>query len=297
MERTIKTNIDVFRLISTVSSHGLVFRIPRKAWFSLFNSPYPAHLNESALDVYYPENEALMPLEEGKVLEVRRFKTPKIRRDCLDFEPLILVRLNKEMVVKVLHVNPSVKVGEKVRLGDPLGKLIISGYFLPWTNPHAHFELRRVEDPYRALGAYKLKLDKRFRRLNKKFGKRSLIFTVKERDGNNVWVQPLNLKSKVSGFPVFSGKEQCFLDGGIPFHGYGVAVGGERPPIKSLDGKVLGEIIDKAYAGIVFKPIRKVYVNRKKIVGIESFLNTNLVKLVGVKEDLNFGDVLELKFR
>jgi hypothetical protein len=284
-------------LIPVVSSCGFRLRIPRKAWFSLFNSPYPAHLHESALDVYYPENEVLMPIEEGKVLEVRWFETPKIRKDCLGFEPLILIRLNKKKVVKVLHVNPSVKVGEKVRLGDPLGKPIISGYFLPWTNPHAHFELRKIKDPYRALGAYKLKLDKKFKVGLKKLEKGSLLFMVKEKNGDNVWVQPLNPKSKIGGFPVFSGEKQCFLDGGIPFHGYGVVVGGKKSPIKSLDGKILGKVIGKTYTGIVFKPTRKVYVNGKKIVGIESFLNTNLVKLVGVKENLSSGDILELKFR
>ena len=284
-------------LIPVVSSCGFRLRIPRKAWFSLFNSPYPAHLHESALDVYYPENEVLMPIEEGKVLEVRWFETPKIRKDCLGFEPLILIRLNKKKVVKVLHVNPSVKVGEKVRLGDPLGKPIISGYFLPWTNPHAHFELRKVTDPYRALGAYKLKLDKRFKvGLKNPCKKGCLVFRVLEKGVDGVWVQPLNAGFRLSGLTVFSGRKQCFLDGGIPFHGYGVAVGGKSSPIKTLDGKVLGRVIGKTNAGVVFKPIRKIYVNGKRIVGVESFLNLNLVKLVGVKEKLSIGDHVELKF-
>ncbi|RLG91173.1 MAG: hypothetical protein DRO36_04790, partial [Candidatus Hecatellales archaeon] len=239
----VKNSLLVLGLILAASSCGFKFWVPRKAWFSLFNSPYPAHRDESALDVYYPENEVLMPLEEGRVFEVKWFEAPKVRRDGLNFEPLILIEVGGGKVVKVLHVKPSVKVGEKVRVGDPIGKPIISGYFLPWTGLHAHFELRKVTDPYRALGAYKLKLDKRFKvGLKNPCKKEGFVFRVLERSVDGVWVQPLNAGLRLGGLTVFSGRKQCFLDGGIPFHGYGVAVGGKSSPIKTLDGKVLGRV-------------------------------------------------------
>ena len=48
--------------------------VPQKTWFSFFNSPYPAHKLSSAVDVYF-EKEAIMPIEEGRILEIKYFKS------------------------------------------------------------------------------------------------------------------------------------------------------------------------------------------------------------------------------
>ncbi|WP_457754004.1 hypothetical protein [Thermococcus sp.] len=54
----------------------LNFDIPKNAWFSFFNSPYPAHKFGTAIDVYFPKK-ALFPFEEGKVLEIKKVRTPR----------------------------------------------------------------------------------------------------------------------------------------------------------------------------------------------------------------------------
>ncbi|RLI05804.1 hypothetical protein DRO26_01145 [Candidatus Bathyarchaeota archaeon] len=280
-----------------VQSYGFKFKISKDSWFSLFNSPYIAHRLESAVDVYCKEKEAFMPFDEGKVLEIRWFEVSKIRRDALDKEPLILIKLSEETVAKVLHVNPTVKVGEKIKLGDPIGKKIISGYFLPWTSPHAHFELRSIHDPYRAGGAYKLRINPKFK-CTVKLQKNKMEFKVREVSEKFMWVEP---KGENSGFfgslPVLVGSRVHFLDGGIPYHGYGVVVGGRGETIKDLNGKVIGKKIGRVYAGTVFKTVRKPWVNGSPVLGVESFLNNNMLKIVGVEKKLSEGDLIKLEFR
>ena len=51
--------------------------LPRDAWYSFFNSPYPAHRRGTALDVYF-EEEALVPVERSLVAEIRWFDAPGI---------------------------------------------------------------------------------------------------------------------------------------------------------------------------------------------------------------------------
>lgn len=42
----------------------------------------------------------------------------------------------------------------QVSVGDYIGKLVRSGFFNFWTNKHLHIEVKRLENPLRAKGAY-----------------------------------------------------------------------------------------------------------------------------------------------
>ncbi|RLG85850.1 MAG: hypothetical protein DRO39_04610, partial [Thermoprotei archaeon] len=107
---------------------------------------------------YFSGGEALSPFEEARVLEVRWFDAPRRRRDAVEREPFIALWLGGGLVAKILHVEPRLRIGERLVLGDPLGRLVVSGYFYHWSEKHMHLELRVVHDRYRARGGARVKL-------------------------------------------------------------------------------------------------------------------------------------------
>ncbi|WFO74721.1 hypothetical protein J4526_06475 [Desulfurococcaceae archaeon MEX13E-LK6-19] len=186
-------------------------------FFSFYNSPYPAHKFSTAIDIY-PKDEPLFPFDEGRVIFIKWFNAPRKRSDALDKEPLILVQLTPFTVAKILHVEPRVRVGEKIYYGDPLGRLIVSGYMYVWSEKHMHIEIRPLHDPLRVRGAYRLKilsLRKEVPTTN------SIEGIVTHRNTYYVLIKP----SKTIGYgptPLSTGndKTQYFLEGGYPHYGY-----------------------------------------------------------------------------
>ncbi|MBU3902095.1 MAG: hypothetical protein KKE04_01860 [Candidatus Thermoplasmatota archaeon] len=110
---------------------------------SFFNSPYPAHKQGKAVDIY----SSLSPVD-GRV--------KKIIKLSHDYVILIECSENPEIFAKILHIKPSVKPGEKINSGNELGAFIRSKFFDLWTDNHLHLELRKKEDPVRARGGYGL---------------------------------------------------------------------------------------------------------------------------------------------
>ena len=142
--------------VTIAECKGVEIRVPRSCWFSFFNSPYPAHKSSSAIDIYFPDLEALFPADEGLVLEVERFECPRFRSDADGFDYLTIIKVGEDAVFKILHVKPKVEPGERVSLGDYIGDLWVSGYFYPWSDLHMHVEVRPPNDAKRALGAFRL---------------------------------------------------------------------------------------------------------------------------------------------
>ncbi len=195
----------------------VLLKLDEVSFFSLYNSPYPAHRLSTAIDVY-PKDEPLFPFEEGKVIFIKWFNAPKKRNDALDKEPLILVQLTPFTVAKILHVEPRVRVGEKIYYGDPLGKLIVSGYMYVWSEKHMHIEIRPLHDPLRARGAYKLKILSLMKEVPTT---NSIEGTVIHRDTYYMLIKP----NKTIGYgptPVstIDNEIQYFLEGGYPHYGY-----------------------------------------------------------------------------
>ncbi len=179
-------------------------------WMSFYNSPYPAHRCTAAIDLYFDEEEALYPFEEGVVASVRRLS-------CGDNVVLVFMpRYN--CIAKLLHLEPRLRVGEKVYLGDPLGKpLQSSPFFYSWTEPHVHVEVRPLHDPLRARGAFTL-LPYELPRVKAGFLGEVVVKSVHE---HYVLVEPVN--SMVEHYtPVVTsvGGELAAIEGGVPYYGY-----------------------------------------------------------------------------
>jgi len=140
-------------------SMGVTVYCPENGKFSFFNSPYPMHAAYSAVDVFCGDSFgglAISPVQ-GEVVRVRRVKCPE-KGNFLssNYDYVILLRSleNPSVVVKVLHVEPTVKAGDIVKPGEKLGFLIRSGFFNFWTEPHVHVEVRSPSDPIRARGGF-----------------------------------------------------------------------------------------------------------------------------------------------
>ena len=105
---------------------------------SRFNSPYPAHAVGRAVDLY-PAAGAPSPVA-GEVVEHRRVACPT--RPYAEAHDHLLVIDTGERLARLLHVEPAVGVGDRVAVGDDLGRLVRSGYFAPWVDNHLHLGFR-----------------------------------------------------------------------------------------------------------------------------------------------------------
>ena len=123
--------------------------------FSLYNSPYPAHDRGCAIDLYPTGTEGLSPVA-GEIMETRTVRAPP-KPYAADEEFLVLVdvdvdrtglqvnrRRNDGLVARILHVRPRVAPGDTVDVGDPLGRMVRSGFFAPWVRNHVHLGFRRA---------------------------------------------------------------------------------------------------------------------------------------------------------
>ncbi|MFP8955504.1 hypothetical protein ACLI4Y_02160 [Natrialbaceae archaeon A-CW3] len=138
------------------------------ARFSLYNSPYPAHDDGSAIDLYPGTlrdgrtTEAPSPVS-GTVLETRTVRAPP-KPYAPEHDHLLLIECTapasvEGLVARVLHVEPAVEAGATVEAGDSLGRLVRAGFFAPWVDNHLHVGFRTADQHlYRATGSLPIEL-------------------------------------------------------------------------------------------------------------------------------------------
>jgi hypothetical protein len=260
------------KIMKIANVKGLYFEIPNKVWYSFFNSPYQGHRLGSAIDVYYHEN-AIFPFEEGVVREIRKIRTPS-----LDY--LIIIKVN-EFCLKVLHVKPTVKIGETLYRGDEFGELITSGFFYPWSDKHAHFEVRDCGDRYRVRGGYPL------RPLYPKLVPSAIgdEFEVIEKKEKYCWLRSVSTGRKNLTPLAY---QNTSIEGGLPHYGYGVVFG-------NLDRiEIFGIELKTNPFTKIFEANFEVFANDCKIKGIGVYCNQEKIKLIG--GEFEEGDILKLRF-
>jgi len=274
---------------------------PYNGRYSFFNSPYPAHKIKTGIDIYPVLNfgdTAASPIY-GEVIFIRKVKSPRGRgfKDS-GFDTIILLKPeeNPSVVVKILHLDPCVKVGDKLNLGDDLGSLIRSGYYGWGTSPHLHLEIRPEKDPIRARGGFILK------NLHRKAGK------VHDRlIGKVIHQQPeyslIELYDSNIGISAQIDKEKGVLDGGIPYYGW-LGVHTDRPRLGkiSLMGKIIGStytVMEEASIGYCRE--FSFSINEKKILGLSLYLSPKkkaVVKTIPLKVgelNLNLDEEVDIK--
>jgi hypothetical protein len=144
-------------MIPVAVAGGVTLSCPSDGGYSFYNSPYPAHRLMAGIDIYPdPSGDAPSPVD-GEVLQIRSVKAPQGHGfDAPEHDTVAIIGVKSVpgRVVKILHVDVEAKVGENVRVGQPLGPMIRSGYFGYQTPLHAHIEVRPEDDPIRVRGGY-----------------------------------------------------------------------------------------------------------------------------------------------
>ena len=145
--------------------------------FTLYNSPYTAHDRGRAVDLYPgdatrpdPGDGDPVPAPSpvaGEVIGTRTARAPA-KPYAADDDHLLLVdtaagdggieaRDGESPVARILHVDPAVEPGDRVAVGDPLGRLVRAGFFAPWVANHLHLGFRSPgADLHRASGSLPL---------------------------------------------------------------------------------------------------------------------------------------------
>jgi len=233
------------RMVPIAASGSVTVFSPEDGRFSFFNSPYHMHFSLTGVDIY-PERgfgEIAPAPVEGRVVKIRKVRSPRgrgFRDDGFDCVILLESLEDPGRVVKILHVDPAVDCGEVVKPGQPLGRLLRSGYFNFWTDPHIHLEVRRPSDPFRARGGFTLR---RLLAVDEPGPVEELRGTVTRSTPEYALIA---LREKVRiGLPVDVGGRTGLLDGGIPHYGrFGVHMRGPVPcnsPVR-LCGEPIGMV-------------------------------------------------------
>lgn len=205
--------------------------------FSLYNSPYPAHAEGRAIDLYPEESVARSPVD-GEVIAARTVACPD-KPFARDEDHLILINCGK-VVARILHVEPAVDTGTEVSVGDPLGTLIRSGFFARWVDNHIHLGFRgHAQNLERASGSRRLEVD--------------VDVTPLPWDGTGIVVEtgPTHVRLDSPSHPgngFWALATDCGrpIDGGMPHYaGGGILSGGAESAEISLLGSKIGESIGR----------------------------------------------------
>jgi len=302
----------------TDDSGGGRIRLPERALepfvrFSLYNSPYPAHDRGCAVDLYRdPDREddvAPSPVA-GEVLDTHERRVPR-KEYAEATDHILLVDVDEgasevdavadgegtldtaDLVARMLHVDPAVEPGERVEVGDPLGRLVRSGFFAPWVDDHVHLGFRR-----------------RDRHLLRAGGSLPLSLPVEPRplawDGTGTVVEvgetyvvldsPHDHLGEWVGVAADGGG---VLDGGLAhYEGGGLLCGADE----NGDGPVslLGYEVGTATGGTVEWGSFDVLANGERATGLSLFCARDAgfgAKVVHPGHDLTVGDRVEVGFR
>jgi hypothetical protein len=270
--------------------------------FSLYNSPYPAHDRGCAIDLY-PAGELVVAPVSGTVRDVWRVGAPS-RPDAADRDTVLAIELDRPRerfglppgaIARILHVDPVVDPGETVGAGDALGRLVNSGFFAPWVDPHLHLEFRGPDvDPRRARGSLPVEVG-----LEVEGVRWDGTGTVLERLPSAVVLDAPAHPAPGEQFVALAAADGTPLDGGLVHYAGGGALGadaGDAGRTSTLDGRASLSLLDCPIGTAEGRQVRwadvAVLANGEQITGLSLFAARDRagVKLVWPDHDLAVGD-------
>lgn len=297
------------KFYKVVDKEDINISIPSKSHLSIGTSPYYSHQHALAIDIYHKisiENyKALSPVN-GNVIKIKKqlAPTPKFPDGInRDYVLLIENETNSDMVYKILHVNPEVQKGDKIKIGDPLGNTLKNGYFAPWSSPHLHLEVRKSMDPIRARGGLPFKLS--YEESKKSYPILDENYTSVQKipiQIHSIYPDyllayfPENLYYKIGRYFGIKGTyngSKGILDGGIPQYKNGIMHLKEKPPSRGQTPIYLAEnnigTMLSSFNGFGFLKFESVgfLINGQAIRGISLFLASfkPLVKIILLKRN------------
>lgn len=280
--------------------------IPQTSHFSIGTSPYYAHQHGLAIDIYHNltlENyEVLSPIS-GSILKIKTLKAPKPKfLNGVDIDYLILVSnpSNSEILWKIMHVKPKVKVGDQIEIGELIGKTIRNGYFAYWSSPHLHLEIRPFDDAIRARGGknFSLAIEKKDNIVESSEKINSTQIPVKIYSIFSEMILahfPKHFYHKISpfyGVKIKVNYLDCILDGGIPHYKIGTVLSKHEYKQDTYHLLYLGphrigtlHELSGQFGFFKFDPI-EFLLNNKRIRGISLYLANflPLIKIIPYKK-------------
>lgn len=229
---------------------------------SRFNSPYPAHERGHAVDLY-PAEGAPSPVA-GEVVAHRGVQAPG--RAYAETHDHLVVIDTGDYLARLLHIEPTVRVGERVAVGDDLGRLVRSGYFAPWVDNHLHLGFRPPgADAVRASGSLPLELGVGIEPVE--WGGTGTVietgdtYAILDAPGHPVpGDQFAGIAAQHDGS---DGAVATALDGGLPHYaGAGLLGGGDGPV------RLLGAVVGDAIGGVVTWADIAIRANGQPVTGL-----------------------------
>lgn len=260
-------------MVKIAESAGVEVFAERDWEYTFLGSPFPAHRSFRALDIYQQKdfgNVALSPVE-GEVFKVLEFDSPSLGTKSMA-EYLTLIK-SGDRIIKIMHIKPSVKEGERIHFGDEIGYFIKNGFFSFWVDAALHLEVRDLRDFIRAKGGYEIKPT--IRKKIRSESVQEITGTVLKATERNIVVS-----SNVSNV-VEVGGSPALVDGATSI-GYcgvlGVFDAGEEV---FFNGIRIGKIHDSGTYMSVFETEKlKVYVDEIGFAGLSFMLNSNRIRLL-----------------
>ncbi|TFG31359.1 hypothetical protein EU527_12660 [Candidatus Thorarchaeota archaeon] len=250
-------------VVVIAESHGIKIHTPKDAYFSFFNSPYTGHTLGSAVDIYPNQLDWGYPVESpttGRVIDIKKIRMGREKEFSTaeyDFGIALQPEGFDNDIIRILHVQPTIRVGDSIHQGDPIGTTLRSRYFNYWTGPHYHVEIMKGSSFKRSSQSYMLKMP--FEYSPKKCNSTDSIteFEIKSVSKDNIIGYPLGFNQTIIGdFQGLSAIGQSgdiigLLDGGLSHYKHGgviglidaeveTAVSLEKTPIGILSKKMQG---------------------------------------------------------
>ena len=266
-----------------------------KSFVSFSNSPYYSHEHGEAVDLYSPKGNviAYSPLG-GVVTGLHVVKSPRPRHfQAPEIEHLLIIEPSQttQLIARILHVESSLSVGEKIHVGEPLGKLVRSGFFNSWTENHIHVELRNPAQPLRAKGS--LSMVPLLQGENPEGMPCDHRPLLRVADSNSYYVLAEALEGEVSlgqfrGYGCEVGNSVGILDAGLPHYSFGGVLLGQDAKVEVGDevvfwGAAVGKVVAVSEGLASFRTYPLVMeVNGRRIRGLSlyTWLHRPLLKLI-----------------
>jgi hypothetical protein len=210
-----------------------------------------------------------------------------------DFGIAIRPEENNDLIVRVLHCNPTLCEGSTVDLGDKIGTAIRSRYFNYWTGPHYHIEVMSLDSFSRSTQSFGLEVPFIFSAQKSKELATTTEFVISVVNEDHIVGFPRRFShidiGGYGGLAAIDEKSRTvgILDGGISHYAHGGVIGHEYVTTNSkisLQNQTIG-VIQKSLKSASFftrGPSIKSYLDELELRGLSCFVYPNVYNKQGI---------------
>lgn len=257
---------------------GIKIYSPKDAYFSYFNSPYTAHSQAAAIDIYPHHQKWGGPVASpvsGKIVRIQKTKMGRKKKfptEEYDVGIAIQPEETEIGIVRIMHCDPILKERDNVDLGDKIGSTIRSRYFNYWTGPHYHVEIMHLDYFPRSTRSYPLELPFRFNSISSRKTSTDVEFLVETVSEDSIIGYPRNISyssiGRFTGLSAFDSESKIvgIIDGGLSHYKHGGIIGHTNAVEDSFIG------LSNLPAGVILRSLKGASFFRRG-PKIASFLN------------------------